>query len=343
MTGPQPIILPRQPGAGEAVSQGLAPLIQALQMMQQRQMQQQQLSLEQQRTQAQVAESEARTQASRAEIARRTDEAKDEADATKALQDAMEVGGGKLTQEAIFGALAKLKRPGAVSKFIAQVPGLGEALSAPKKLEREDVETQQKQVELDTSQIQLRLAKLQEPVRAAGLRNARRLLSTPNAKLPKDPTVAEATAMASLGLLDFAGQQTRSELESGTGASQAIIFARQQALQTVSSAFREYISEAESSGEAPSVAPNAPERLQKFLPPGMELPQMQQLVKSAVETATEAMRGMPSLDEQIEEAAQLVVKGGTVNPGTPPEIAERIRKRADELRKRGRRTPTGPM
>jgi hypothetical protein len=289
-----PIIL-RQEGFGDAIQRGLQPLLQALQQRQQTQLQQQQLALQQQQVQAQVAASQADTERLRLQGEQRVQQLEDQSKAAKIFQQSFEQGEGKFSNAMIRDMLAQAKTPGQVEALLGMIPGIGEALSAPAEVraaevgaEAAEVTTERQRVALTQDERMARLTEMDVNLRTKAQRFANQLLESPDAALPADPNLREAVGLQMLELLPFINSTLEREASGATGGTAALIFARQQAMQSVSGATRAYaerlnLANADEIAGIPS--PTSREGLTPFLAPGMDYETAETLIRAATDQA----------------------------------------------------------
>jgi len=364
MTSPQPIVI-KQEGWGQAIQQGLAPLLQALQQTQQRKLQQQQIDLERQRTEAQVAQTKLQTEQLRLQGDQRAKDLKDASDAAKIFQKTMEANEGELTTALVQDMLAQAKTPGAIRHLMGMIPGFAEALRAPSGVAEAKLAERKAIADLDNFEVMQEFTNLDRSVRTKSLRYAERLLNNPDKpfRLPTDATLRDAIGLSALGMLNQAQQQLELEASSAGGGNQAIIFARMQANAASAAAVREYFTEMENlevAEMAQRPGPMAKERLEKFLG-GMSYDTYVKLTKTASEgalrtlgfeapvqqegvigefLALDAMKDIdPATAQGIINTAQDIVSGATpgIAPGTPPHIRSLIRNLVTKLRAQRKR------
>jgi len=245
-----PIIV-QQPGVGEQIAKGLAPLLQALQAKQQFALQQQQLATQQAVAEANIAASNAETEARRQQTERAAREAKGLADATKEFQTLSD-SGQELTQQVLFGSLAKLKSPEAVSAFIGLVPNIGELLSTPARVRGVEAGARTAEAGARTATVEADVAEAAKPAQIdqinltiESIAAARDFLRSPGSKLPTDPTRAQAIGMQTLGLLDYVEAQNRITAQGRSEDAQERMLARQSAIDVMRQAFRDFNEQAD--------------------------------------------------------------------------------------------------
>ncbi len=248
MTSPQPPIIIQQPGVGDIARRALDPLLQGLQRLQQRKLQEQQLALQQQQVESQNALRQQQTAALQLQSEKATREAKGMADATKIFQETVEAGQ-EFNKETITGILAKLKSPEAITAFVAMVPDIGQALATPAAVEQTGAEARTAIAGADVAEAQAPTLIQQAELDQKAIQKATDFLSNPNAKLPDDPTVGQATAARTLGILGFMSSQLASRAQTAQADAQTRMFARQTAVDVMRQSIREFNEQLEAIGE----------------------------------------------------------------------------------------------
>lgn len=139
MTAP---IIFQQPGWGESVQKGLAPLLQAIQQTQQRKLQEQQLATQQAVAQANIAQAAQQTEALRLSNEQTQRTAKGEQESAKIIQEMLEQGvkPEDFTSEMISQHMSKLKTPEGIMAYMRAVPALTDVLGAPTKVKKAELE-----------------------------------------------------------------------------------------------------------------------------------------------------------------------------------------------------------
>lgn len=237
MTAPTIIQLP---GVGEQIREGLAPLLAALQNLQQRKVQEQQLQLQAAEVQSQSALRAQQAAALRMQSEAAAREAKGQEEATKLFQQIGE-SGQEFTPELLFGSLAKLKTSEGISAFIQMVPDVAQLLAAPA-----EVEAVQAGARVVGAEAEIAVARV--PLVTKQIEMARDFLRKPNAKLPTDPTTAQAVGLQTLDLLGFVSDRINDQLQSAQGDAQVRMFARQAAIDVMRQSIREFNEAAEFEG-----------------------------------------------------------------------------------------------